>query len=239
MLSSIISIIALVIGFSLGQLGDFFKNKKENRKKYNILLFNLLELRHMSILEIYGYQDIINAYMERMKVKFYELYHSNEIPELSASENDLKTALSLGEKGLKDQLLENPDNIKKYWNIENKITELIPSISEINPLFAYYLNNTFSLTGRMKSEELDLTKYGCEGNNPFDVTELTKKKGFENFIPDLDSHILEVMKKCKKIDKEEIKDILDNREIDIDIDKIDDLLDEYIDVIKKQIIENR
>lgn len=51
-IDKILPILTLILGFSLSEFGKYFTDRKNDRKKFKNLLFNLLELRWLLRQEI-------------------------------------------------------------------------------------------------------------------------------------------------------------------------------------------
>lgn len=128
---------AVVSGLLVWLLGRFNTHKEDRKqeiKRLNRLLYNLLELKHWIDKEISA-DAFIAEYAEKMIAAIAAIDESRSEEQLS----ELKMILA---SGIKRVIVKQP----QLQRLEQNINEIVKDYSEIDPFFAYDLTGKYQLT---------------------------------------------------------------------------------------------
>jgi len=234
MIASIISIISLVIGFGLSQFGDYFKEKKVDNKKYNRLLFNMLELRHLVLVELSSKKSS-NKFIECFEIKIRKLIDSGMYVDFEAPKEELDKVYNTMREVLLKQINTENDDLSKFENIEIKISSIITEISETNPVLAFYLMGGHMISDKLTYEEIDFKPYGYNPKELINIKQFHRQNSSEAFIIKIEQHIKDVLEKGDKKTKKEVQEILSNKKQDIDVEEINTYIDKYLNEVTKEL----
>ena len=221
----IFSIVGIVVGWFLNQIGQWFKVRSDQKKTLKFVLFNLLETYHL-----FSKSDF-DSFTKKISSKVKSYIPSNE--QTIATETYIDQIFSdLVTNYLKPRLL------SELNEIENDYKNSILSLAEIDPITAYYLNGKSSILERF--EQMESWMKMLEYQNPNDAQEIKKssKLVMEIIKPNMFTETqTELEKDIKKIafkinpvvwynSGKAIKRVKENlsKEIDKEIDEIFDKL---------------
>ncbi|HED38741.1 MAG TPA: hypothetical protein ENI76_10945 [Ignavibacteria bacterium] len=215
-------VITLILGWGISEFGKFSTERKNNRKKFKKLLFNLLELRWLLKREMELNNDI-TIYIERLKQKLSAEFGENAFED--AEMNMIKPMIT---EILKNKIVQ-PNKIKE---IETNIDFTISELAEIYPIFAYELSGRYKIKERLENAENyfnEISEFIQE--MPKEITEWIQPKLSNELFNEFDKYIIEIAKKISRKTKRNIEEKLSfNNENDTD--EMDEFIDEYIEKIK-------
>lgn len=123
----IFSVVGIVFGWTLNQLGQWFRTRQEDKKNLKIVLFNLLET----------YFVFIRSDLDKYVQKITDKVHS-KIP-LNEQTEEAKTVIQTLYSGIMTNYLK-PDLLKEIKIVQENYQNSIKTLAAIDPLTAYYLS---------------------------------------------------------------------------------------------------
>lgn len=229
----LISVFSSALVFWFGQRTIEYKNKQDDKKKLNKLLFHLLLLKN-EVSKINGLYEMLNAVMGKMKEYL--------IHDLGLSKEEVYEQFTVEEQqklfeALKDNLLERDDI--EFNNIKENTAILINQLSETNPLFALQLNHFYkmdekSLNIQNSIRAIDVNNEALEINNVM-IPELEKK-----FTESFDDIIYQTALKIDNKTYEEIIEIVNHRnKTEVVNEDIDELFNDLIMPMFQKMMDNK
>lgn len=223
-IDKILPIVALILGWSLSEIGKYFGNKKEDKKKVKKLLFNLLELRYLLDKDIElekSIEVLITKIKQKIPLEYQEL-----------SDLEIKIVKPLITQLLKDKIV----NPKQIQRVESNIDSILTDLSEILPIFAYEFKGQFNIKERLQKFSNYFDEIKSEFSLPFAIKEHFSPKLTDELLENFNDNILKISKlinrKTYKQTKEKINIIKQ-----VNIEEMDDYIDDYINEYLK-ILEN-
>jgi hypothetical protein len=220
-IEKVLPLLGVMIGWLLSQYKSRFDSKKEERRKINKLLFNLIELRQMLYKE-----SKVDQYIEQIKNVL-----KKKIPEEKLLEQVEKEFESL-KPHVGGFLKQNILNIKQIKTIESNIDSLILEISEIYPRFAYELNGQHRISEKISEIERYFEFVENQANDPWATKEVElriKPIIQDSFITELDRNILTIAKKAKEKTRKEIEEII-KKPFSISSEEIEEYFDKVLKI---------
>lgn len=227
----LISIFSSALVFWFGQRTIEYKNKQDDKKKLNKLLFHLLLLKK-EVSKINGFYGDMNAIMNKLKQ-----YLVNNIG-LSKEEVNEQFTLEEQQKlieALKDNLLERDDI--EFNRIKENTAILINELAETNPLFALDLNHFYkmdekSLNIQNSIRAIDVNNEAQEFNTIL-IPELEKK-----FTDSFDDIIYQTALKIDNKTYQEVIGIVEFRnKTVVDDEEIDELFNDFMMPMFKKMLQ--
>lgn len=218
-ISSIIGVIGVALGWTLSQFGDYFNERKADRKKLKRLLFYLLELR-------YQLQRDLN-----LEVHLKECFNSvrNKLQEITGepmSEDSMESILI-------QQIKSQYDQSSNILSLENEIDNIIAELSEIYPVFAYELKGKYNIKNRFTIAKENLEPIIVEA--PIELKNVVADTlSIKNLIAELDEYIKEIAKKISKKTKKDVIQKIKNQDY-FDIGSINEFADEFFVKLNSEI----
>lgn len=123
----IFSAIGIVFGWTLNQLGQWFRTRQEDKKNMKIVLFYLLETNFVFI------RSDFDKYIKKIKSKVYSKIPLNEQTE------EAKTLIQTIFSFIITNYLK-PDLLKEIKIVHENYQNSINTLAAIDPLAAYYLS---------------------------------------------------------------------------------------------------
>ncbi len=123
----IFSVVGIVFGWTLNQLGQWFRTRQEDKKNLKIVLFNLLETYFVFI------RSDLDKYVQKITVKVHSKIPLNEQTE------EAKTLIQTLYSGIMTNYLK-PDLLKEIKIVQENYQNSIKTLAAIDPLTAYYLS---------------------------------------------------------------------------------------------------
>jgi hypothetical protein len=123
----IFSAIGIVFGWTLNQLGQWFRGRQEDKKNLKFVLFNLLET----------YFIFVRSDLEKFAKKIADKVHA-KIPKEQQTEEGRKFMQTLYSSVLMNYL--KPDLKKDLKIVQENYYNSIKTLATIDPLTAYYLS---------------------------------------------------------------------------------------------------
>jgi hypothetical protein len=123
----IFSAVGIVFGWTLNQLGQWFRTRQEDKKNLKIVLFNLFETYFVFI------RSDLDKYVQKITNKVHSKIPPNEHTE------EAKTLLQTLYSGIMKNYLK-PDLIKEIKIVQENYQNSIKTLAAIDPLVAYYLS---------------------------------------------------------------------------------------------------
>jgi hypothetical protein len=222
-------ITALVSGFLVWALGRWSVRKEERKqenKKLNRLLYNILELKHWVDKEINA-----EAFTKMYSAKMVEAMKTH-VPELP--EEVLAEMTNVTTSGIKQLILKQPQLLR----LEQNIAEIVRDYSEIDPFFAYdltgkyqlteYMENMKSFIGNIVPENIDLSEATTFAN------QLLRPAMLEDLQKDLVIHLPQIARMIgAKTAQKVLKDHLSSKtEID------EEALNDYCQKMLPQLVSS-
>jgi len=123
----IFSAVGIIFGWTLNQLGQWFRTRQEDKKNLKIILFNLLET----------YFIFIRSDLDKYFQKITEKVHS-KIP-LDEQTEEVKILMQNLYSGILTNYLK-PDLLKEIKVVQENYQTSIKTLATIDPLTAYFLS---------------------------------------------------------------------------------------------------
>jgi hypothetical protein len=123
----IFSAIGIVFGWTLNQLGQWFRTRQEDKKNLKIVLFYLLETNFVFI------RSDFDKYIKKFMSKVYSKIPLNEHTE------EVKTLIQTIHSFIITNYLK-PDLLKEIKIVQENYQNSIKTLAAIDPLAAYYLS---------------------------------------------------------------------------------------------------
>lgn len=123
----IFSAVGIIFGWTLNQLGQWFRTRQEDKKNLKIVLFNLLET----------YFVFIRSDLDKYIQKITDKVHS-KIP-VGEQTEEVKILMQTLYTGLITNYLK-PDLLKEIKIVQENYQTSIKTLATIDPLTAYYLS---------------------------------------------------------------------------------------------------
>lgn len=228
----LISVFSSGLVFWFGQRTIEYKNKQDDKKKLNKLLFHLLLLKK-EVSKINGFYEDMNAIMNKLKQ-----YLVNDI---GLSKEEVYEQFTVEEQqklveALKDNLLERDDI--EFNKIKENTGILINELAETNPLFALDLNHFYkmdekSLNIQNSIRAIDVNNEAQEFNKVM-IPELEKK-----FTDSFDDIIFQTALKIDNKTYQEVIEIVKHRnKTEVDEEEIDELFNDFMMPMFQKMMEN-
>ncbi len=228
----------LISGFSsslvfwFGQKAIKTKERNDDKKKLNKLLFHLILLKK-ELNKLNGFYEMMNAVINKMK-----LYLVQEIG-LTIEEVNQQFTIEEQEKLmeiLKDNLLEKDDiEINK---IKGSTSILINELAETNPLFALELNHFYSIDEKTLKIHNSFKALNFENDAP-EFSKLMLPEVEKKFTESLDDIIYQTALKIDNSVYEDVIGIIKNiNNTEVDNQEIDELFNEFLLPLLHKMIEN-
>lgn len=123
----IFSVVGIVFGWTLNQLGQWIRTRQEDKKNLKIVLFNLLET----------YFVFMRSDLDKYVQKITDKVHS-KIP-LNEQTEEAKTLIQTLYSSIMTNYLK-PDLLKEIKFVQENYQNSIKTLAAIDPLTAYYLS---------------------------------------------------------------------------------------------------
>lgn len=228
----------LISGFSsslvfwFGQKAIKTKERNDDKKKLNKLLFHLILLKK-ELNKLNGFYEMMNAVINKMK-----LYLVQEIG-LTIEEVNQQFTIEEQEKLmeiLKDNLLEKDDiEINK---IKGSTSILINELAETNPLFALELNHFYNIDEKTLKIHNSFKALNFENDAP-EFSKLMLPEVEKKFTESLDDIIYQTALKIDNSVYEDVIGIIKNiNNTEVDNQEIDELFNEFLLPLLHKMIEN-
>lgn len=228
----------LISGFSsslvfwFGQKAIKTKERNDDKKKLNKLLFHLILLKK-ELNKLNGFYEMMNAIINKMK-----LYLVQEIG-LTVEEVNRQFTIEEQEKLmeiLKDNLLEKDDiEINK---IKGSTSILINELAETNPLFALELNHFYNIDEKTLKIHNSFKALNFENDAP-EFSKLMLPEVEKKFTESLDDIIYQTAMKIDNPVYEDVIGIIKNiNNTEVDNQEIDELFNDFLLPLIHKMIEN-
>lgn len=210
--------IGVILGFALGQFGEFFKDRKERKKTLKKLLFNLLELYNVLDQEL-NFESSINEFWDKFMSK---------IPEEGRKEAKavLPQLIDVIRENFESTFIDN----EKSSYLEDNIDSIISDLSEVYPLFAYELSGQYKIKDRLKRSEDYFNRFAQLSGDTVDIGEVKEwltPKITEKLIERLRTNILEIAKSISRGTYEELLSSNLLNDGNVENPELDNFLDDY------------
>lgn len=228
----------LISGFSsslvfwFGQKAIITKERNDDKKKLNKLLFHLILLKK-EISKLDGFYEAMNAIINRMKLYLVkEVGLTTEEVNKQFTKEEQENLIEI----LKDNLVEKDDiEISK---IKQSTSILINELSETNPLFALELNHFYNVDEKTLKIHNSFKALNFDNDAPeftkFMIPEIEKK-----FIQSLDDIIYQT---ALKIDNNTYQDAIEVikgiNNIEVDNQEIEELFKDFLLPLLQKAMEN-
>ncbi|WP_423819965.1 hypothetical protein V5739_05525 [Salinimicrobium sp. TIG7-5_MAKvit] len=192
---SIISpLIGVILGFTLSQFEEFFKERKNKKRTLNKLLFNLLNLYSV----LYG-----DLKFEESIGKFFEKFSKKMSGEISDQE---KKELVQVKEFINNNLKHHFVDEEKHKFIENNIENIINELAEINPVFAFELDKQYKIKERVQRTDSYLSDIKLNlGEAPFDIEKWIRPELTNQLLKNLSEVVLDIAKSINSKTYEKLK----------------------------------
>lgn len=228
----LISVFSSALVFWFGQRTIEYKNKQDDKKKLNKLLFHLLLLKK-ELSKINGFYEDMNAIMNKLKQYL--------VSDVGLSKEEVYEQFTVEEQqklieALKENLLQR-DEIE-FNKIKENTAILINELAETNPLFALDLNHFYnidetSLNIQNSIRAIDVNNEAQELNKVM-IPELENK--FTDSFDDI------IYQTALKIDNKTYQDVIEivkhRNKTEVDDEEIDELFNDFIMPMFKKMMEN-
>jgi len=212
----ILPIFTLIIGFVLAQFGELFKERKEKKKKFKKLLFNLLRL-HFVLKKEYESEKFFKSYTDEVLLNLPDDLREQATNDLINSSPKILNAIK------KSNL-----SIEKVTYLEQNINVIIEELAEIFPIFAFELIEEYRIKERLQQIEIYLNSM-IEATNelpPAEINDWITLQVKRTAIDRLGFYIKSASVSINKKTKKAVNKILDDNSTEIIIDE--KILNEFI-----------
>jgi hypothetical protein len=228
----LISIFSSALVFWFGQRTIQYKNKQDDKKKLNKLLFHLILLKK-EINKLNGYYETMNAVMNRMKEY---LINDIGVPKEEVYEQFTEHEQHNLIEALKDNLLERDDI--EFNRIKENTAILINELAETNPLFALDLNHFYNIDEKSLKIENSIKAMDMNNEAPefskVMIPEMEKK-----FTDSFDDIIYQTALKIDKKTYEEVIEIVKfSNNTNVDKEEIEEIFNDFILPMFQKMMEN-
>lgn len=228
----LISVFSSALVFWFGQRTIEYKNKQDDKKKLNKLLFHLLLLKK-ELSKINGFYEDMNAIINKLKQYLVSDVglSKEEVYEQFTEEEQQKLI-----EALKENLLQRDDI--EFNKIKENTAILINELAETNPLFALDLNHFYNIDE--KSLNIQNSIRAIDVNN--EAQEFNKV-----MIPELENKFTDsfddiIYQTALKIDNKTYQDVIEivkhRNKTEVDDEQIDELFNDFIMPMFKKMMEN-
>ena len=228
----LISVFSSALVFWFGQRTIEYKNKQDEKKKLNKLLFHLLLLKK-ELSKINGFYEDMNAIINKLKQYLVSDVglSKEEVYEQFTEEEQQKLI-----EALKENLLQRDDI--EFNKIKENTAILINELAETNPLFALDLNHFYNIDE--KSLNIQNSIRAIDVNN--EAQEFNKV-----MIPELENKFTDsfddiIYQTALKIDNKTYQDVIEivkhRNKTEVDDEQIDELFNDFIMPMFKKMMEN-
>ena len=228
----LISVFSSTLVFWFGQRTIEYKNKQEDKKKLNKLLFHLLLLKK-EVSKINGFHEDMNAIITKLKK-----YLVNKIG-LSQEEVYEQFTIQEQEKlieSLKENLLERDDI--EFNKIKENTTILINELAETNPLFALELNRFYKMDEKSLKFKNSIKSIDINNEAP-EFSKVMIPKIEKKFTDSFDDIIFQTALKIDHKTYEEVIEIVKhNNNTETDDKEIEELFNDFIIPMFQKMMEN-
>lgn len=222
-ISIILPLIGVVLGFTLSQFEEFFKERKNKKRTLKKLLFNLLNL-YSVLYEDLKFEESIGKFFEKLLKKM-----SGDIGDQEKKE--LVQVKAFINNNLKHHFV----NEEKHKFIENNIEDIINELAEINPVFAFELDKQYKIKERVQRTDSYLTDIKLNlGEPPFDIEKWIRPELTNQLLKNLSEVVLDIAKSINSKTHDKIKiETLPAIE-EHDTEKSEELINDYIAKMETQ-----
>lgn len=228
----LISVFSSALVFWFGQRTIEYKNKQDDKKKLNKLLFHLLLLKK-ELSKINGFYEDMNAIINKLKQYLVSDVglSKEEVYEQFTEEEQQKLI-----EALKENLLQRDDI--EFNKIKENTAILINELAETNPLFALDLNHFYnidekSLNIQNSIRAIDVNNEAQEFNKVM-IPELENK-----FTDSFDDIIFQTALKIDNKTYQEVIEIVKYRnKTEVDEEEIDELFNDFMMPMFQKMMEN-
>lgn len=228
----LISVFSSALVFWFVQRTIEYKNKQDDKKKLNKLLFHLLLLKK-ELSKINGFYEDMNAIINKLKQYLVSDVglSKEEVYEQFTEEEQQKLI-----EALKENLLQRDDI--EFNKIKENTAILINELAETNPLFALDLNHFYNIDE--KSLNIQNSIRAIDVNN--EAQEFNKV-----MIPELENKFTDsfddiIYQTALKIDNKTYQDVIEivkhRNKTEVDDEEIDELFNDFIMPMFKKMMEN-
>ncbi|WP_288982623.1 hypothetical protein [uncultured Flavobacterium sp.] len=228
----LISVFSSTLVFWFGQRTIEYKNKQDNKKKLNKLLFHLLLLKK-ELSKINGFYEDMNAIINKLKQYLVSDVglSKEEVYEQFTEEEQQKLI-----EALKENLLQRDDI--EFNKIKENTAILINELAETNPLFALDLNHFYNIDE--KSLNIQNSIRAIDVNNEVQEFNKVMIPELENkFTDSFDDIIYQTALKIDNKTYQEVIEIVKHRnKTEVDNEEIDELFNDFIMPMFKKMMEN-
>jgi hypothetical protein len=228
----LISVFSSALVFWFGQRTIEYKNKQDDKKKLNKLLFHLLLLKK-ELSKINGFYEDMNAIINKLKQYLVSDVglSKEEVYEQFTEEEQQKLI-----EALKENLLQRDDI--EFNKIKENTAILINELAETNPLFALDLNHFYNIDE--KSLNIQNSIRAIDVNN--EAQEFNKV-----MIPELENKFTDsfddiIYQTALKIDNKTYQDVIEivkhRNKTEVDDEEIEELFNDFIMPMFKKMMEN-
>ncbi|MFV5692936.1 hypothetical protein ACM55K_12990 [Flavobacterium sp. LT1R49] len=228
----LISTFSSALVFWFGQKAIEFKNKQNDKKKLNKLLFHLLLLKK-EVNKLNGFYETMNSVMTKMKE-----YLVNDI---GLSQEQVYEQFTVQEQenlieALKDNLMERDDI--EFNKIKENTAILINELSETNPLFALDLNHFYNIDEKSLKINNSIRAIDVHNEAP-EFTKVIIPEMEKKFIDSFDDIIYQTALKIDNKTYEEVIEIVKHsNRTEIDKEEIAELFNDFLMPMFKKMMVN-
>jgi hypothetical protein len=228
----ILPLIGVCLGWVLNEYGNYKKDNKNDKRKLNTLLFNLLEIRYQ-VSRILNLEKELKLYTERLKIKVKQELNID----ITNTGVDIDDALI---KSTKDFFFNQHFNDNRIENLTKEVDEIIKNLSEIDPVLAYKLSGQYDLKNNLKSSAPIiinfLEKKGEDKNSISEFNNFINPFFERRILDDFDKILFEISKRVSRKTKKQVIEIV-NRQNSKPQEEIDSFIDDFISKLQRDSIK--
>lgn len=228
----LISALSSGLVFFFGQRAIKVKDKLEDKKKLNKLLFHLLLLKK-EVSTLNGVNEVITAIMNKLKLKFINEF---QIPEYEVNEQFTPVFVQNLTLNLKEAF--SKTDVKKIDKTKENTEILINELSEINPIFALDLSHFYNIEEKTSKIENTFIYLDYSKEIP-DLPKMIMPEVERKLNERLDDIIYETALKIdNKTYQEAISQVEFYNSTEVDNDEVEDLFNTVMEPLLKSIYED-
>lgn len=216
-------LVGVLLGWGLSERAKIWADKRQDKRKLKRLLFFVLELRFHFSRELRAQTEIDKYFSKLVQKAELEFGHKVEL------------GAELYKPMVTQILKKHFEGNNKIEFLEQNIDEVIVSLSEVFPVFAYELNGQYNIRERLQQAEDYLGNFEeLISQLPFDMEAWIKPKLTENLLVEIDNTLKKISNKIDSRTWSQVQEKIQRMDKSDDSD-IDNLVTEYFDKIKENI----
>ncbi len=224
-INTVITLLAVLLGWGLGELTGHFNTKKDRKKKLRRLLYFFLELRYF-LANKSRKDKVLEKYLE---IFFKKIKHRFGVEKENIGNTNISEFINTMKTFFADE-----SEVKEYDYLVNNIDSAIIELAEYKPILAYELSGPHKVKEKLENVENFLNYYKNDLNEmPFDYEVWLRSKVDANILSPINESITAIAQKIGRKTNSTLKEKLVDFQ-DENYEDLEKLIDEYLNKIANQ-----